>query len=155
MSYYPTPGAPYVPQQPVNPYGGMGTVGLVTPLPNTQMQQTQPQRPQPMNGQQPVQQSAQDGGCLLGRPVSSREEFRSGVIYCKRLNPNTCESDVLEFYSPETWRQMQAQQAQQTAAPTQQYVPIEQYNTLVHRLDELEKWQKSFSKPTATAKKGE
>ena len=50
---------------------------------------------------------------------------------------------------------MQAQQAQQTAAPTQQYVPIEQYNTLVHRLDELEKWQKSFSKPTATAKKGE
>ena len=39
MSYYPTPGAPYVPQQPVNPYGGMGTVGLSTPLPNTQMQQ--------------------------------------------------------------------------------------------------------------------
>jgi hypothetical protein len=118
MSYYPTPGAPYVPQQPVNPYGGMGTVGLSTPLPNTQMQQAQPQRPQPMNGQQPVQQSAQDGGWLLGRPVSSREEFlaipsdlygrwtycpdlRSGVIYCKRLNPNTCESDVLEFYSPE------------------------------------------------------
>ena len=28
MSYYPTPGTPYVPQQPVNPYGGMGTVGL-------------------------------------------------------------------------------------------------------------------------------
>lgn len=40
MSYYPTPGAPYVPQQPVNPYGGMGTVGLATPLPNTQMPQT-------------------------------------------------------------------------------------------------------------------
>lgn len=59
MSYYPTPGTPYVPQQPVNPYGGMGTVGLATPLPNTQMQQAQPQRPQPMNGQQPVQQSAQ------------------------------------------------------------------------------------------------
>ena len=59
MSYYPTPGAPYVPQQPVNPYGGMGTVGLATPLPNAQMQQAQPQRPQPMNGQQPVQQSAQ------------------------------------------------------------------------------------------------
>jgi hypothetical protein len=172
MSYYPTPGAPYVPQQPVNPYGGMGTVGLATPLPSTQMQQAQPQRPQPMNGQQPVQQSAQDGGWLLGRPVSSREEFlaipsdlygrptycpdlRSGVIYCKRLNPDTCESYVQEFYSPEAWRQMQAQQAQQTAAPTQQYVPIEQYNTLVHRLDELEKWQKSFSKPTATAKKGE
>lgn len=75
MSYYPTPGTPYVPQQPVNPYGGMGTVGLSTPLPNTQMQQAQPQRPQPMNGQQPVQQSAQDGGWLLGRPVSSREEF--------------------------------------------------------------------------------
>lgn len=52
MSYYPTPGTPYVPQQPVNPYGGMGTVGLATPLPNTQMQQAQPQRPQPMNGQQ-------------------------------------------------------------------------------------------------------
>ena len=172
MSYYPTPGAPYVPQQPVNPYGGMGTVGLASPLPNTQMQQAQPQRPQPMNGQQPVQQSAQDGGWLLGRPVSSREEFlaipsdlygrptycpdlRSGVIYCKRLNPDTCESYVQEFYSPEAWRQMQAQQAQQTAAPTQQYVPIEQYNTLVHRLDELEKWQKSFSKPTAAAKKGE
>ena len=172
MSYYPTPGAPYIPQQPVNPYGGMGTVGLATPLPNTQMQQAQPQRPQPMNGQQPVQQSAQDGGCLLGRPVSSREEFlaipsdlygrwtycpdlRSGVIYCKRLNPNTCESDVLEFYSPEAWRQMQAQQAQQTAAPTQQYVPVEEYNALVHRLDELEKWQKSFSKPAAAAKKGE
>lgn len=50
MSYYPTPGAPYVPQQPVNPYGGMGTVGLATPLPNTQIQQAQPQRPQPMNG---------------------------------------------------------------------------------------------------------
>ena len=63
MSYYPTPGAPYVPQQPVNPYGGMGTVGLSTPLPNTQMQQAQQQRPQPMNGQQPIQQSAQDGGC--------------------------------------------------------------------------------------------
>ena len=172
MSYYPTPGAPYVPQQPVNPYGGMGTVGLASPLPNTQVQQAQPQRPQPMNGQQPVQQSAQDGGWLLGRPVSSREEFlaipsdlygrwtycpdlRSGVIYCKHLNPNTCESDVLEFYSPEAWRQMQAQQAQQTAAPTQQYVPIEQYNALVHRLDELEKWQKSFSKPAATTKKGE
>ena len=40
MSYYPAPGAPYVPQQPVNPYGGMGTVGLVTPLPRTQMPQT-------------------------------------------------------------------------------------------------------------------
>ena len=172
MSYYPTPGAPYVPQQPVNPYGGMSTVGLATSLPNTQMQQAQPQRPQPMNGQQPVQQSAQDGGWLLGRPVSSREEFlaipsdlygrptycpdlRSGVIYCKRLNPDTCESYVQEFYSPEAWRQMQAQQAQQAAAPTQQYVPIEQYNTLVHRLDELEKWQKSFSKSAATAKKGE
>lgn len=62
MSYYPTPGAPYVPQQSVNPYGGMGTVGLATPLPNTQMQQAQPQRPQPMNRQQPVHQSAQDGG---------------------------------------------------------------------------------------------
>jgi hypothetical protein len=172
MSYYQTPGAPCVSQQPVNPYGGMGTVGLTTSLPNTQMQQGQPQLPQPMNGQQPVHQSAQDGGWLLGRPVSSREEFlaipsdmygrwtycpdlRSGVIYCKRLNPNTCESDVLEFYCPEAWRQMQAQQVQQTAAPTQQYVPIEQYNVLVHRLDELEKWQKSFSKPAATAKKGE
>ena len=43
MSYYPAPGVPYVPQQPVNPYGGMGTVGLTTSLPNTQMQQTQPQ----------------------------------------------------------------------------------------------------------------
>lgn len=84
MSYYPTPGAPYVPQQPVNPYGGIGTVGLATPLPNTQMQQ-----------------------------------------------------------------------AQQTAAPTQQYVPVEQYDAIVHRLDELEKWQKSFSKPTAATKKGE
>ena len=140
MSYYPTPGAPYVPQQPVNPYGGIGTVGLATPLPNTQVQQMQQQRPQPMNGQQPVQQSAQDGGWLLGRPVSSREEFlaipsdlygrptycpdlRSGVIYCKRLNPDTCESYVQEFYSPEAWRQIQAQQAQQTAAPTQQYIP--------------------------------
>lgn len=39
MNFYPTPGAPYVPQQPVNPYGCMGTVGLATPLPNTQMQQ--------------------------------------------------------------------------------------------------------------------
>ena len=37
MSYYSTPRAPYVPQQSVNPYGGMGTVGLATPLPNTQM----------------------------------------------------------------------------------------------------------------------
>lgn len=154
MSYYPTPGTPYVPQQPVNPYGGMGTVGLATSLPNTQMQQ------------------AQDGGWLLGRPVSSKEEFlaipsdlygrptycpdlRSGVIYCKRLNPDTCESYVQELYSPEAWRQMQTQQAQQTAAPTQQYVPVEQYDAIVHRLDELEKWQKSFSKPTAAAKKGE
>ena len=118
MSYYPTPGAPYVPQQPVNPYGGMGTVGLATPLPNTQMPQAQQQRPQPMNGQQPIQQSVQDGGWLLGRPVSSREEFlaipsdlygrptycpdlRSGVIYCKRLNPDTCESYVQEFYRSE------------------------------------------------------
>ena len=42
MSYYPTPGAPYVPQQPVNPYGGMGTVGLTASLPNAQMQQAQP-----------------------------------------------------------------------------------------------------------------
>ena len=50
---------------------------------------------------------------------------------------------------------MQAQQAQQTAAPTQQYVPVEQYDAIVHRLDELEKWQKSFSKPTAASKKGE
>lgn len=41
MSYYPAPGAPYVPQQPVNPYGGMGTVGLATSLPNTQMPQTE------------------------------------------------------------------------------------------------------------------
>ena len=40
MSYYPTPGAPYVPQQPVNPYGGMGTVGRFrSPRPTTQMQQ--------------------------------------------------------------------------------------------------------------------
>ena len=45
--------------------------------------------------------------------------------------------------------------SQQTAAPTQQYVPVEEYNALVHRLDELEKWQKSFSKPAAAAKKGE
>lgn len=50
MSYYQTPtGGTYIPQQPVNPYGSMGTVGLATPLPNTQMQQAQPQRPQPMN----------------------------------------------------------------------------------------------------------
>lgn len=43
MSYYQTPtGGTYIPQQPVNPYGGMGTVGLATPLPNTQMQQAQP-----------------------------------------------------------------------------------------------------------------
>lgn len=175
MSYYPTaqPGAAYIPQQPVNPYGGMGTVGLPTTfLPNNPMQQPRPQTPQPMNGQQPIQQPAQENGWLLGRPVSSREEFlaipsdlygrwtycpdlRSGVIYCKRLNPNTCESDVLEFYSPAAWQQMQAQQAQQPAASTQQYAPIEQYNALVHRLDELEKWQKNFSKPTAAAKKGE
>lgn len=47
------------------------------------------------------------------------------------------------------------QSAQQAAAPTQQYVPVEEYNALVHRLDELEKWQKSFSKPAAAAKKGE
>ncbi len=45
-------------------------------------------------------------------------DLRSGVIYCKRLNPDTCESYVQEFYSPEAWRQIQAQQAQQTAAPT-------------------------------------
>jgi hypothetical protein len=50
---------------------------------------------------------------------------------------------------------MQAQQAQQTAAPTQQYVPVDQYDAIVRRLDELEKWQKSFSKPSAAAKKGE
>ncbi len=32
MSYYPAPGTPYVPQQPVNPYGGMGRqFGLSTP----------------------------------------------------------------------------------------------------------------------------
>lgn len=39
MSYYPATETPYVPQQPVNPYGGIGTVGLATPLPNTQMPQ--------------------------------------------------------------------------------------------------------------------
>jgi len=175
MSYYPTaqPGAAYIPQQPVNPYGGgMGAVGLTTPLPSPQMPQAQPQRPQPVNGQQHIQQPAQESGWLLGRPVSSREEFlaipsdlygrptycpdlRSGVIYCKRLNPDTCESYVQEFYSPAAWQQMQAQQAQQPAAPTQQYVPVEEYNKLVQRLDELEKWQKSISKPTAAAKKGE
>ena len=172
MSYYQTPtGGTYIPQQPVNPYGGMGTVGLAAPTPMIPAQQPRMQ-PQTVSGQQPVQQPTQEAGFLLGRPVSSREEFlaipsdlygrptycpdlRSGVIYCKRLNPDTCESYVQEFYSPEAWRQIQAQQAQQTAAPTQQYVPIEQYNTLVHRLDELEKWQKSFSKPTAAAKKGE
>lgn len=91
---------------------------------------------------------------LYGRPTYC-PDLRSGVIYCKRLNPDTCESYVQEFYSPEAWRQMQAQQAQQTATPTQQYVPIEEYNSLVHRLDELEKWQKSFSKPSVAAKKGE
>ena len=91
---------------------------------------------------------------LYGRPTYC-PDLRSGVIYCKRLNPDTCESYVQEFYSPEAWRQIQAQQAQQTAAPTQQYVPVEEYNALVHRLDELEKWQKSFSKPATTAKKGE
>lgn len=36
MSYYPTPGAPYVPQQPVNPYGGMGTKGCHWTLEQTQ-----------------------------------------------------------------------------------------------------------------------
>lgn len=172
MSYYQTPtGGTYIPQQPVNPYGGMGTVGLTPPAPMIPAQQPRMQ-PQTVSGQQPVQQPPQEAGFLLGRPVSSREEFlaipsdlygrptycpdlRSGVIYCKRLNPDTCESYVQEFYSPEAWRQMQAQQAQQTAAPTQQYVPVEEYNALVHRLEELEKWQKSFSKPTATAKKGE
>jgi hypothetical protein len=48
-------------------------------MPNAQMQQAQ-QRPQPMNGQQPVQQSAQDGGWLLGRPVSSREELFGNTV---------------------------------------------------------------------------
>ena len=164
MSYYPTqPSAAYTVPQPVNPYGGgIGNVGLTAPLTAAPMQQPRPQTQQPMNVQQPVQQPTQESGWLLGRPVSSREEFlaipsdlfgrwtycpdlRSGVIYCKRLNPNTCESDVQEFYSPEAWRQMQTQQVQQSSAQTQQDV----------RLDELESWRKSFSKPTTTAKKGE
>ncbi len=175
MSYYPTaqPSAAYISQQPMNPYGGgMGAVSLTTPLPTAPMQQPRPQAPQPMNGQQPVQQPTQESGWLLGRPVSSREEFlaipsdlygrptycpdlRSGVIYCKRLNPDTCESYVQEFYSPAAWQQMQAQQAQQPVAPTQQYVPVEEYNKLVDRLNELEAWRKSFSKPTTAAKKGD
>ena len=175
MSYYPTaqPSAAYIPQQPVNPYGGgMGTAGLTTSLPAVPMQQPRSQVPQPINGQQPVPQPAQESGWLLGRPVSSREEFLAipsdlygrptycpdlsrGVIYCKRLNPDTCESYVQEFYSPAAWQQMQAQQAQAPTAPTQQFVPTEEYNALVRRLDELEKWQKSLSRPTSAAKKGE
>lgn len=173
MNYYSTQAAaPYILQQPVAPYGGMGTVGAAVPLPAAPMPQARPQTQQPMSGQQPVQQPAQESGWLLGRPVSSKEEFlaipsdlygrptycpdlRRGVIYCKRMNPDTCESYVEEFYSPEAWRQIQAQKTQQPVAPAQQYVPIEEYNALVHRLDELEKWQKSFSRPTATTKKGE
>jgi hypothetical protein len=88
------------------------------------------------------------------RPGAVKEKLNHGADSLISDGPRD-ESDVLEFYSPEAWRQMQAQQAQQTAAPTQQYVPIEQYNALVHRLDELEKWQKSFSKPSVAAKKGE
>ena len=178
MSYYPTPGTPYVPQQPVNPYGGMGTVGLTNPLPNTQIQQAQPQRPQPMNGQQPVQQSAQDGGWLLGRPVSSREEFlaipsdlygrgiycpdlRNGVIYYKRLNPETGESDIGEYYSPQAWQAMQqaqaAQQAQrmQAAAPVQDYVLKEDYNQLVQRVNELDERLQKPAKTISAGKKGD
>lgn len=92
MSYYPAPGAPYVPQQPVNPYGGLGTVGLATPLPNTQMQQAQPQRPQPMNGQQPVQQSAQDSGWLLADLFPAGKNFWRYRLTCTEDRPTarTC-----------------------------------------------------------------
>lgn len=120
--------------------------------------------------QQQLVQQPQDGGFLLGRPVSSREEFlaipsdlygrptycpdlRSGVIYCKRLNPDTCESTIETFYSPAAWQQLQAQQV--PATPPQQYVPLEQYQALVQQVNELEAWRKSFSKPTSAAKKGE
>lgn len=173
MSYYQTPtGGTYIPQQPVNPYGGMGTVGLAAPTPMIPAQQPRMQ-PQTVSGQQPVQQPTQEAGFLLGRPVSSREEFlaipsdlygrptycpdlRSGVIYCKRLNPETCESTVETYYSPAAWQQLQAQQQEQAmSVPALQAVPAEQYEALIHRLEELEKWQKSFSKPTASTKKGE
>lgn len=167
MSYYPTQPGTYIQQQPVNPYSGMTSVSLANTMPPAQMPQPRPQA-QPMT-QQPVQQP-QDGGFLLGRPVSSREEFlaipsdlygrptycpdlRSGVIYCKRLNPDTCESTIETFYSPAAWQQLQAQQAPTT--PPQQYVPLEQYQTLEQKVANLESWRNSFSKPANTAKKGE
>ena len=168
MSYYPTQPGTYIPQQPVNPYGGMNSVGFANSVPPAQMPQPRPQA-QPMTQPQPAQQP-QDNGFLLGRPVSSREEFlaipsdlygrptycpdlRSGVIYCKRLNPDTCESTIETFYSPAAWQQLQAQQT--PATPPPQYVPLEQYKALVQQVNELEAWRKSFSKSASTAKKGD
>ncbi len=169
---YPAPAGvgPY--GQPVLQYpSGMNTVGATPPLSGC----TPNAAPRTAGYQQPVQPDLSAG--LLGRPVSSREEFlaipsdlygrpiycpdlRNGVIYYKRLNPDTCESEISEYYSPDAWHAMQqaqaAQQAQmQAAMPTQQYVSVDEYNQLVDRLNKLENELKKSAKPVPTAKKGE
>lgn len=164
---YSQPGAQYS--------GGMNTVGATLPLSGYQAGNVAVNPPRNVGYQQSAQSDSPIG--LLGRPVSSREEFlaipsdlygrplycpdlRNGVIYYKRLNPDTCESEIGEFYSPEAWRAMQqaqaAQQAQvQAAAPVQDYVLKEDYNQLVQRVNELDERLQKPVKNIPAAKKGE
>lgn len=151
-----------------SPYAGMQNVGV----------QTQPIQRNTVNYspmQQNTAQAMQDNvGCLLGRPVSSREEFlavptdlygnpmyfpdlRNGIIYYKRLNPNTGESEIGTFYTAAAWQQMQAQQTAQTTQPAQT-VSVDEFQAVVERLKELEDWKSKLVLPSTnkpTVKKGE
>lgn len=159
----------YMPQT-VNPYGGMQTVGVTSP-----MQNVQPNTVQYSAGQRNTAQVMQDNvGCLIGRPVSSREEFlavptdlygnpmyfpdlRNGVVYYKRLNPNTGESEIGAFYTSAAWQQVQAQQTAQ-AAPVAQTVSLDDFNAVLKRLNELEEWKSKLVLPSVSkpaVKKGE
>ena len=153
--------------------GGMGAVGATPPLSGGYGAANVPRT---MGYQQTAPQEVPVG--LLGRPVSSREEFlaipsdlygrgiycpdlRNGVIYYKRLNPETGESDVGEYYSPQAWQAMQqaqaAQQAQrmQAAAPAQDYVLKADYNELVQRVNELDERLQKPTKTIPAGKKGD
>lgn len=160
------PASTYIPT--ANPYAGMQSVGV-------QAQPVQRTTAQCSGIQQNTAQVVPDNvGCLLGRPVSSREEFlavptdlygnpmyfpdlRDGVIYYKRLNPNTGESELGAFYTAAAWQQMQSQQASQTvqAQPT---VSLDDFNSVLQRLNELEEWKSKLVLPSVskqTVKKGE
>lgn len=166
---------PYQSQVPTNtymptasPYTGIQSVGL-------QPQSVQRNPAQYSGMQQSTAQVVTDNvGCLLGRPVSSREEFlavptdlygnpmyfpdlRDGVIYYKRLNPNTGESELGAFYTAAAWQQMQSQQANQTVQ-AQQTVSLDEFNNVLRRLNELEEWKSKLVLPSVSkpaVKKGE